>query len=157
MPKPERTNPRLRARVEALSREMSRLDGEIRGLARAAEHPDREAAARRLRRLAEEQARPKVTPAPGFAPELAERGAADRLLPPEREAPPSDAPSAPGDADPLALQKGATDSRFASYFVTGGLHAVQPLSQERRVQRNKAIFMLIVAAILLYAVISQLF
>jgi hypothetical protein len=157
MRKPVRSNSRLRVRVEELGREVSRLDGEIRGLSRAVDHPDREAAARRLRRLFEEQSRPKPPPVPAPVPEPAARGPVERPLPAEREPPLSADAAAVPDMEMGAEPEGtAARSRFASYFVTGGLQALQPLRQERRVQRNKAIFMLVVAAVLLYAVISQL-
>jgi hypothetical protein len=59
------------------------------------------------------------------------------------------------DADSLN-QKLPADQRFVNYFVTGGLHSVRPLRQERRIQRSKAILMSVIAAAVLYGVISLL-
>jgi hypothetical protein len=44
------------------------------------------------------------------------------------------------------------DERFASYFATGGFKSPMPGRQERAVQRNKAIFMLILVVIAAYIV-----
>jgi len=68
---------------------------------------------------------------------------------------PSSGSEALSDADSLN-QKLPADQRFVNYFVTGGLHSVRPLRQERRIQRNKAILMSVIAAAVLYGVISLL-
>ncbi len=60
----------------------------------------------------------------------------------------------PGADHRLAPHK---DRRFASYFSAGGIQGVHHLHQERRIQRNKAIAMLICAVILLLWVISLVF
>jgi hypothetical protein len=154
MQRTERKNPRLKARVEALDRELAQMNEEIRVMSRAAEHPDRESAMRRLRQLAAEQERTREIPvnrAPG------------RLDGVERErgvAPISADPSglgAPGGNPPETVSRGGADSRFANYFVTGSLHSIQPLRQERRLQRNKALVMLFFAMVLLYGVFSLIF
>jgi len=56
----------------------------------------------------------------------------------------------------IPLPKALPDQRFATYFGSGSLHSVRPLRQERRVQRNKAVFMLILAAAILYLVFSKI-
>jgi hypothetical protein len=58
---------------------------------------------------------------------------------------------------PEAMPRGGPDPRFANYFVTGSLQSIQPLRQERRVQRNKALVMLFLAIVLLYGVFSLIF
>ena len=155
MQRSELKNSRLKARVEALSRELSRVEEEMQALSKAARHPEREAAARRLRRVTEEQEQARATqearmPAEtGFAtrPEPASPAARDL-----RSEAGTGAPTG-GDQTPRNLP----DPRFANYFVTGGLQSVRPLRQERRVQRTRAIIMLSVAAILLYGVLRLLF
>lgn len=152
-------NPRLAERLHSLQRELSRVEGNIESLAKAVENPDREDALRRLQQLNAELDRSKAEPKPDIPPQ--------RLTP--REFPFEQAPVPPDDvpavhrspAAPLAEEAGLapktpSDQRFANYFVTGGLHSVRPLRQERRVQRNKAIVMVIIAALVLYGVIQLL-
>lgn len=144
MQRSERKNSRLRARVEELSHELARVEDEMRSLSRATRHPDRETAARRLRQVAEEQEKARTTPvarAPAPPEPVAQVVAAEAEVP------------AGGEPGP----KNMPDPRFANYFVTGGLHSVRPLRQERRVQRNRAILMLLLAIFLLYGVLSLLF
>jgi hypothetical protein len=59
--------------------------------------------------------------------------------------------------EPITLPRPVPDQRFQTYFGTGSLHSVRPLRQERQVQRNKAIIMLILAAMLVYGVINLIF
>jgi hypothetical protein len=75
-----------------------------------------------------------------------------------------DAPSAPlhslprstGYVEPMSSSDKTVpvrgDERFASYFATGGFKSPMPGRQERAVQRNKAIFMLILVSIAGYIV-----
>jgi len=154
MQRSERKNSRLKTRVEELSHELSRVEEEMRALSKATRHPDREAAARRLRRVTEEQEKGRTMPATrtpvGSVP--AERPAGSESA--VRE-PPAAGSGAPTGGEPVP--RGIPDPRFANYFVTGGLHSVRPLRQERRVQRNRAILMLLLAIVLLYGVLSLLF
>ena len=145
-----RKNPRLKARVEELDRELARMDAEIRAISRATEHPDRESALRRLQHLAAEQ---------GRARDLQTSRAAGRVegLPDRNETAEPRLAEPQGLAAPEVVPRGGPDPRFANYFVTGSLHSVRPLRQERRVQRNKAIFMLVVAIALLFLVFSMIF
>ncbi len=46
--------------------------------------------------------------------------------------------------------------RFASYFTSGNFIRSRPLRQERRLQRNKALFMLFVVAMVAFVVVSLL-
>jgi hypothetical protein len=148
-----RKNSRLQARVDELQRELEHVETNIAQLDQAVNTPDREVAVRRLRRVTERQERrdddlPRMSsrpePAPAFSPA---------------------APSPEGSVVPAAgdglegggLPRLTPDRRFASYFVTGSLQSVRPLRTERRIQRNKAIIMVIFAIILLYGVLSALF
>ena len=156
----ERKNQRLQERMLALQREMVQLDSSIDALSKAVESPEREEALRRLRQLrgasgegtvATRSERPMAVRSHSVihedlseqAASITEEGPYDE----ERENP---------DVD-MIVPKTGQDKRFANYFVTGGLHSVRPLRQEKRVQRNKAIMMLIIAVLLLYGVINLLF
>jgi hypothetical protein len=148
-------NTRLKSRAEALERELARMDAEIKSLSRAAMHPDREAAMRRLRRLTEEQDAARERLASRDAARAEEADRAKRMVPmPERGAP---AVETPGIAAQAPVPREGPDGRFAKYFVTGSLQSSRPLRQERRVQRNKAIVMTILALVLLYGVFSLIF
>ena len=147
-----RTNSRLQARIAELQRELEQVESNIEQLDQAVNTPDRESAVRRLRRIAERQeiradepprGPPKPEPSQAFAPAAS---------------PPEGTPVAgPGEGMDAGSSRVAADRRFASYFVTGSLQSVRPLRPERRIQRNKAIIMVIFAAILLYGVLSVLF
>ncbi len=132
-------NAKLQERIAALQRELARVEGTIEELDHAVQTPDRESAVARLRELT---APPREAAPPKPSPSQAA---------PVRDEPPT--------AEELeaGLPKIARDRRFASYFVTGSLQSVRPLRTERRLQRNKAILMVIIAAVLLYGVISLLF
>lgn len=155
-------NQRLQERLQSLQQELSRVEGSIHTLAKAVDNPDREEALRRLRQFSDQAERPRETP-PESRPQSS---APNRLVPradlfekPLAVPPQSGAPGETGGAeeyDGMPPRPGP-DQRFAQYFVTGGLHSVRPLRQERRVQRNKAILMVVIALIVLYGVIQLLF
>ena len=45
------------------------------------------------------------------------------------------------------------NQRFANYFISGSVDGIRPLRGERRIQRNKAIAMVLFVAIILFAVL----
>lgn len=152
-----RKNPRLQEKLDALKRELSRVEADIQGISRAVETPDPEKAMRQLRRVAREPVARElpVTPvAPGV-----DRAGAGRLY----ESSPVTPTSYPGIPDmnlpgpEMPLPKVVPDQRFATYFGSGSLHSVRPLRQERRVQRNKALFMMGMALLLLYILYHVIF
>lgn len=49
------------------------------------------------------------------------------------------------------------DTRFASYFITGSFHGMRPLPQEQRIVRNRAIFLIGLAIILLIGILLMFF
>jgi len=51
----------------------------------------------------------------------------------------------------------ANDSRFANYFSAGSIMPARPVRQDRGVQRNKAIFLAIIAVILSFIVFQLVF
>ena len=140
MKRPPPKNAKLQERIAVLQRELARVEGTIEQLDSAVRAPDRESAAARLKGLT----------------------ASPPREPPRSPAKPSpEAPAAPGPASSLtteeldaSLPKMTDDRRFASYFVTGSLQSVRPLRTERRMQRNRAIIMTIIAIFLLFGVIT---
>jgi hypothetical protein len=136
MKRASRTNPRLQEKLEALQRELSRVETDIKGISRAVETSDPDQVSRNLRRV-------------NLEPTL-------RDVPVAREISRSPSPAVE-EMDDIPLPKTVPDQRFATYFGTGSLHSVRPLRQERRVQRNKAVVMLILAALILYGVIKMMF
>lgn len=70
-------------------------------------------------------------------------------------APPAPAPGGRGAAAQRPPAKG--DERFASYFASGSFGRTRPLGHERRVQRNKAIFMVVFVVIVAYVMYRILF
>ncbi len=145
-----RKNPRLQEKLDALKRELSRVETDIKGISRAVETSDPDRAIRQLRRVTQE-------PLPREMP------VAPRVPVPEYEAPsaPSpafqSAPVAPGASSDFQVPKVVPDQRFATYFGSGSLHSVRPLRQERRTQRNRALFMLGMALFVLYVVYHVIF
>lgn len=141
-------NPRLRERLQSLERELSQVERSIDQLDRAVRTPDREAALERLKVLTERKVEEPAPP---------KRAAAPLPASPRKVAEPESEPvPGPDDLEEEAPRADA-DRRFASYFVTGSLHSVRPLRTERRIQRNKALVMMVVAAVLLYGLVSMLF
>ena len=67
-------------------------------------------------------------------------------------------PAAGGLAQPELMMRDAGDhERFASYFTTGSLQALQPLRRERRTQRNRAIVALAFLVVVLIWVLRLIF
>jgi len=147
MQRVRRKNPRLQEKLEALQREIARVEHDIKGISHAIESPDPDRAIRRLRKVVGEIPPVNVTAWPA-AQESSRVGVPEKAAEvyPEQ-----------GAAEDMSIPRPVPDQRFQTYFGTGSLHSVRPLRQERRVQRNKAIIMLILAALLLYWVIPLIF
>lgn len=147
MKRPPPRNAKLQERIAALQRELARVEGTIEELDSAVRTPDRESAAARLKGLTAPAPRePTATrspakPAPPSPPATA------AVAPVPEESPTTEELEA-------SLPKMTRDRRFASYFVTGSLQSVRPLRTERRMQRNRAIIMTIIALFLLFGVIT---
>jgi hypothetical protein len=162
MDRPRQKNTLVRRRVADVERELAQVQENIRALAKAAERPDGGDLFRKL---------PDVTPLPERTlaavpakPDSRSQVAA-AAKPKQAElfgtVPQAGVTMQPGAIPqrPAAASKPAPaekDPRFANYFVTSGLQAVRPLRQERRIQRNRALLMVIIAAILLFGVIKFL-
>jgi predicted nucleic acid-binding Zn ribbon protein len=61
-------------------------------------------------------------------------------------------PREPAAAASVSAKVVSKDERFASYFSSGSFGKAGPLSHERKVQRNRAIFMILVVALVAFLV-----
>ena len=155
-----RKNPRLQEKLDALKRELARVETDIQGISRAVETPNPEKAMRQLRRVAKE-------PLPREAPVAPRAPLPDRLnpvpadsffdAPPSPPASPQNSLSGFASSPDIQIPKAVPDQRFATYFGSGSLHSVRPLRQERRTQRNRALFMLGMAIFVLYVLYHVIF
>lgn len=142
MPRTERKNPRLQEKLDAIQREISRVESEIQGISRAVETPDSIEVLRRLKQVQ------------GGSP----AGGVESPRPLPRETGPVRAiPVITDEAGILPIPKPQADPKFNTYFGTGSLHSVRPLRQERNVQRNRAIFMSVVAILVIMLVLKLIF
>jgi len=147
MQRVRRKNPRLQEKLESLQREIARVEKDIKGISHAIDSPDPDQVIRRLRKVAGEIPPVDVDVRhPGQEP--------PRMAMAENR---GESLPEPGVNEDMAIPRPVPDQRFQTYFGTGSLHSVRPLRQERRVQRNKAIIMLILAVLLLYGVINLIF
>jgi len=131
------------------------MESEIKGISRAVETPDSIEALRRLKQVSGRTS-PVIKPASSdlSGASLPEDVSVRIPLPGMPERPRTDLPN---ESTSLQIPKPVPDQRFNTYFGTGSLHSVRPLRQERRVQRNKALFMLIVAGLLIVLVLKLIF
>ena len=136
MDRTDRKNKRLTERVQKLKSELEQVEDGIRLLNKAVAKQD-----------AEVLSRFRVSPGP--SPAASDRSA-QRLVSAAAAAPESPNGGAAADA---AGSRAGMDPRLASYLMTGSFHSVHPLRQERRIQRNKAIVMVVIAGLLLYGVV----
>ena len=166
-------NPQLQQRLQDLEKELAAVDGDIRRLSKAVRNPDSAAALKQLSEMqnrpprsggspAADAGRPPGSPAvkpPGWAPPPGElfRSAAPSS---RQEIAEAVTPVRPGPAT-VPARPGATEQeetrRFANYFTSGSFHSVQPLRQEKRIQRNRAILMVVIALVALILLIRLFF
>jgi hypothetical protein len=139
-----------------LTRRLRELEEEGRALQHHLKDVERKA--RRMENLVSEpgltRTEPRLAstvPRPGAAPQPTPDDDAEEAVP---TAAPASRPSAiPGMAP---RNPNANPERFANYLASGSFGNSRPLGRERRVMRNKAIFMLILVALvafLLYRVV----
>lgn len=148
MQRAARKNPRLKERLDALHHELARVESDIKGISRAVESSDPEQAARRVRRGVTEPIPQDLAGARPLAGDLNKHTVGQFS---------ESASGFPEGSVDMPLPKALPDAKFATYFGTGSLHSVRPLRQERRVQRNKAMVMMVLAVIILYGVIKMIF
>lgn len=149
----------MQEKLDAIQREIARMESEIKGISRAVETPDSIEALRRLKQVqgGGSPVAPPLRNAGSVLPggPVAEDVASSRLAGSGM----ATRPAVVGLEEVPALQipKAVPDQRFKTYFGSGSLHSVRPLRQERRVQRNKAIFMLVIAGLLIVMVLKMIF
>ena len=165
-------------RMKELERESRRVRADIKTLTRALEKPDRLAAVPRPRTLVEREApvspprrEDPVTPPEDAAPPSGETGTdapppgelfAWRGSPPTRPAGPrarEPAPARPGRLVEPTRKAGhlLKDDRFANYFASGSFVGAPPAKGEGRVQRNKAVFMIVIVVVVGFVLYSLIF
>ena len=152
----------LSRRLKDIEREITALDRDVKSLAKVAKKTGSEPV----------PARPAAAPAPASAPQAPEPPMpappppnlrhSDELFPARTAAShmPSRGPLPPDDdAAAPDRERGRVggDRRFASYFVSGNMDSIRPLRQERSVQRNKAIAMLVFVVLVLLWVLYLVF
>jgi hypothetical protein len=153
-----RKNSALNRRIKELEKEIASLNGDIKVLSKVAKSGARvvgvpvPAVVAQQREVAQQEVQPEYH-APAHQPET--RMPASVLKQPSIEytQPRSqlDQTSRKAQADRDQITR---DGRFATYLMSRDFHDVRPLRHERHIQRNKAIFMVVVmVVILLYLVI----
>lgn len=141
MPSNDRENAVLR-RLREIQEEERRLRQHIREVNRA------------LRRL--ERGEPTDLPIPAAAVSTPAPSAPAAW--PKKSGPALQGPPVSGTVSaPARVGGGYRDQRFFQYLSTGSFGAARPLARERRIQRNKAIFLLLIAGLLGYLVYRLLF
>ena len=151
----------LDKRIQRIREEADRVDHDLRLLSKFIEKPKRSVDFSRLKSATLEPPRepPAVAtrrgaPAPGRAP-LAP-------LPSAGPAPAAVSPTAAVEQRPESRggyhsgKAKTSDERFADYLASS-FQAARPLRQERRIQRNKAIIMLVVVILLSFWILYRVF
>lgn len=140
-----------------LERRLRELEEEERSLQQHLKEVSRKA--RRMENLTSEpgfsKTEPRVAstvPRPGTLPPEPEPVPLEEPAP---EPPPARTASAPGMAPRNPAPRGP--EQFANYFSSGSFGSTRPLGHERRVMRNKAIFMLILVALAAFLVYQLAF
>lgn len=166
----------LSKRLEAIDRELQTLDSDLRYLSKVAEEPEAEIDLSRLKSVRKEE---PDTPVPVSVPPP--RPVVERPSPVVQPVPQEPEETGPSAVDRASAQDAARNfaqtsestakdpseeetsddyrNRFADYLASNfEAHAIRPLRHERRVQRNKAvlvvIFLIVIAIIVLYRLIA---
>lgn len=138
---------RFSQRLKELEKEARVLRADIRKVARAVSQPGEPGPLPALKSRHFDP--PPASPLAAPSAELA------AFTMPGRDAPPPDTEAlvAGGDGIVRGLDKG----RFINYFATGSFIPTRVVRQERNLQRNKAIFMLVVVVVVAFIVIKLVF
>lgn len=132
----------LENRLKKIREELSLINKDIRSLSDVAKNPEKVAHLPRLKSV-----EPRKTPESKADPEAPPRSAVHTTEPPSL---------APKEADKQATQKAVLrDEKFRDY-LSSSFESIKPLRQERRVQRNKAIIMMVFVLILLFWILYGL-
>jgi hypothetical protein len=153
MARPIRKPSRLEDRLAELDRELKHVRKSIRAVEKG-EAPLPAAPVPPARRAAPA---PPAASAPAAAPPPPPDdlfSLAARRAPPPAAGPGTAAADAPPGGYPA---QGMERDRFGRYFTSGSLISDRPLRQERRVLRNKALFMVFVVGVVAFIVLSMIF
>ena len=160
----------LERRLKELKKESELVRDDIKALSKAVKNPD-EGSLPRLKSLRHEDRRvppptrkdPVLTPREPPKPEPKPTGAggelfdwAPRAEQLDRQAagmpPKVIGQSLPGPAGGPKNKAVMKDQRFANYFSSGNFLGGRPMKQEKSVQRNKAVFMIVVVIVVAFSV-----
>ena len=166
----------LERRLKELKKESELVREDIKVLSRAVNHPDEVNSLPRLKSLRREERRvppptrkdpvsaPRELPPPGPQPASANGELFDWTLRAEQmerqaagNSPHEIGPSLPGPVGGPKNKAVMKNHRFASYFSSGNFLGGRPLKQEKSVQRNKAVFMIIFVIIVMFSVYRLVF
>ncbi|MBN1270380.1 MAG: hypothetical protein JXB04_12385 [Kiritimatiellae bacterium] len=148
-------------RLKELEKQSRFVDDDIRLLSRALKRSDQDIAWKRLKTVGQP---PEVVREPGRAPEPeAEAEPGEELFHWRRRQRPAAGPpaAAPQPTTP-SLQSAAekkrfeVDQQFANYFASGSFAPSGSAEEDRSVQRNKAIFMVVVVLVVTFIVLKLL-
>ncbi len=121
-------------KLEELQKESEKVRNTIKVLDRALKHSDSGALREWGETAAPEPLAPKTSQASAsMAPGI----------------PPSSPPTSPGGRRPTQM-----DHKFASYLTSGSFIPASPLREDRSVQKNKAIFMIVIVGVVAFVVYS---
>jgi len=154
----------LDQRLKRVEKELSMIDDDIRTLSKCVEHPERSPEKPRLK--SRKLARETESPVPE-SPVFEQREETVRQPPPpahepvprpERAEEQDDEPTEPVEKKASPRRRAAKASSPGDQFrrdrlseyLSGSIESVQPLRQERHVQRNKAIVMVVIVILVLF-------
>lgn len=152
----------LENRLRELEKEADIIRQDMKVLSRAMKKPDQLAALPRLKshRIAPPPRQiPHVAPPAVPSPERPAAAPPGDLFPesPVASPPPRELPTVGETASERPRSHMSRDERFRNYFGHGSFLPARPLKQERRVQRNKAIFVLVVVVVFGFIVYRMFF
>lgn len=169
--RPQKKSP-IERRLKELERQAARVRNDIKSLSKAIRNPENVERIPRAKSLLDEgplvpapSRRDPATRAvpPHVVPPVEQAAAAAPPPPPEPPPPPPAAMAPPAQPEPAEAAapkpKGVLkDERFANYFSSGSfLGETGGLKQEKSVQRNKAVFMIIIVIIVAFSVYQLVF
>lgn len=168
-------NSSLERRLKELKKESELVREDIKALSKAVKNPD-EVSLPRLKSLRHEERRvppptrkdPAVAPRESPKPEPKPAGAGGELFNWAPRAEQLDRQSAglppkvigQSLSEPVGGPKNKAvmkDQRFANYFSSGNFLGGRPMKQEKSVQRNKAVFMIVVVIVVAFSVFRLVF
>jgi hypothetical protein len=153
-------NSALSRRLKQIEKELSLVSHDVKVMSKAVRRPEAglppTAQLRSQLKSGVSLPPPQVQATPKTTPGAASGELFPRVSTPADNSPPPLTAAAPIREEQVFEKERAKlerDHRFASYLVSGSVDGIQPLRQERRVQRIKAIFMVVVLLIVLVFVI----